>query len=355
MVLLTPGPVYLSDEIRVAQANEMISHRCKEFDELHMWIINNLKKNFNAEEAYVITGSGSLGVETIICNAVNKQETMLCLTNGDFGDRFAKVAGIYAGKVITETLPWNQGWNLERAKPKIDAAHAAGAKVFGMVYNETSTGVTNKAGEICKYAKSKGMLTVIDAVSAWAGIELDMKAMAIDFTTTGSQKAIAAPPGLAMIGVSADGVKKYSSQIPPTYYNNMNTMKKFMEKKQTPYTPAVSLFFGLKAALERMERDGGYSANVKRHAEAAQYAREQAQKLGLKLFAEDGFRSNTVLAIETDKYDLIFKTLRDKYNIHIGGGQGQLKGKVIRPCHIGNFKKQDLDLLFAALREILQQ
>jgi len=186
-ILLAPGPVPVIKEISEAQCNEMITHRSGDFTKLYGDIVPRLKAYLGSEESYVLTGSGALGLETLILNLCGKGERTLCLPNGEFGDHEATTAKVYSDATI-QRLEDGKGWNLERAKPHIDES---GAAALIMVYNETSMGVRNHIREICGYAKSKGMLTIIDGISAWPGTEFNMKEYNVDAFVTGSQKGSA--------------------------------------------------------------------------------------------------------------------------------------------------------------------
>ena len=192
------------------------------------------------------------------------------------------------------------------------------------------------------------MRTIIDGVSAWPATELDIKAMGIDFFSTGSQKAIAAPPGIAMLAVSREGAEfseKRAEPIPSFYMNMKKHRKFFVEKKQTPFTPAVSLYFALKAAFGHLDAEGGPRGCEQRHMKAAQFTQEWAQMNNMGVVAEPGFRSNTITALWTDKAKEIKKQMRERYDIEIATGMGETKEKMIRICHIGNFTQQELELV----------
>lgn len=345
-MLFTPGPVKLTDEIRMAQSQEMISHREQRWNTLHMDLVERFKRYTNAHEAYLVTGSGTLGIEMNILNCVRRDDKMLTLSNGEFGKRFAEICRVYCANVDEHKNEVGKGWNLERAKAIIDDSAAKGASVFGMVYNETSNGTRNHIKDICLYAKKKGMRTIIDGVSAWPATELDMKAMGVDFFSTGSQKAVAAPPGIALIAVSEEGAKFNEARADPipSYYMNMKKYRKFIvEKKQTPYTPAVSLYFALKAAFDHLDKEGGPKGCEARHRKAAEFTHKWADSNGMKVVAEPDFRSNTITALWTERAKDIKKQMREKYDIEIATGMGETKEKMIRICHIGNFTQAELE------------
>jgi len=350
MHMLTPGPVALADPIRLAQSREMIYHRGPEIKALVEGIVAAMKKDFNADHIFLVTGSGTAGLEMGWACLARPTDKALVLTNGTFGDKLAACAKIYCREVQVEKQPLGRGWSLERAKDFIDKS---GAQIFGMVYNETSTGVLNDAKEICNYAKSKGMVTILDAVSAWASAPLDIKEFGVDFTATGSQKAIGAAPGMAIVACT-DGALKRAEGIPArTFYLDMKKYKKDMDTFQTPTTPAVSVLYSMKAAIDYINERGGFDAHRAKHAKAAGKSREFVESIGYKVFAEPGFYSPSITGFVMDDADGFRKRLREKYNLVTARDFGDLKGKFFRICHLGNFDDAHLDYAFAAIKKEL--
>lgn len=351
-ILLAPGPVPVLEEIRNAQTKEMITHRSKEFTALYSDLCTRLKGYFGAEEAYVITGSGALGLEALFANLMFKDQKAICFPNGEFGEHLATTLKVYTtAEVVSEKNAL--GWNLERVKDKIDASNA---QVLAMVYNETGYGVRNHIKEICKYAKSKGMITIIDGISAWPGTEFNMKEFFVDGFVTGSQKGIAAPPGMALIGLSKDAVERFSKrESVPSYYLDLRRHKKRYEKdQQTPNTPAVSLFWALQKAFDVLDRQGGLAACVSRHGDAAAHVRKRLTDMGFKLVAEPGFESNTVTGFVCKDKDEA-KKIKDelaKQDIKIVGCRGVYADNGLRIAHMGNFKMEWLDACLDAVEKI---
>ena len=348
-LLLTPGPVWLHPKIREALSRQIIYHRGPEIQTLLKELTDYIKKGMDCPHALILTGSGTLGIEFAIANICKRNEKMLCLSNGNFGEKLPKYANGYTG-VVEHKLVANYGWSLERAKEKIDESDAA---VFAMVYNETSTGVANCAKDIFSYAKKKGMFTICDAVSAWGGLELDMAEFGIDFAISGSQKALGASPGLAIIGVSEEGMQRSLGNNCPSHYLDMKKHFENMKKYQTPNTPAVSLMYGLKAAFELCEEGGGLSANIERHARTAEKSRKFIKEMDFEVFAEEGFYSNTITAFLMENADPLRDRLYKEKNIVTARDFGEYKGKLFRICHIGNFTEEHLDTAFEAIREAL--
>jgi aspartate aminotransferase-like enzyme len=354
-ILLAPGPVPVLEEISKAQCKEMITHRSGDFTKLYGDIITRLKGYFGAEEAYVITGSGALGLETLILNLCEKDDKVVCFPSGEFGDHQVTTVKVHANAIV-HRFDEGTGINLERVKAHIDAS---GAKVLAMVYNETSVGVRNHIKEICKYAKSKGMLTIIDGISAWPGTEFNMKDYYVDAFVTGSQKGIAAPPGMALIGLSKDAVDRYTKRTNiPSYYCDLRRHKKRYEQdQQTPNTPAITLFWALQKAFDVLDRGGGLPGAVKRHSDAAAHVRKRLSGMGFPIIAEKGFESSTVTGFvckDAEQAKGIKSKLASEYGIKIVGARGKFKDNGLRIAHMGNFRMEDLDACLEAIEDILK-
>ena len=354
MILLAPGPVKVLPEILQAQAKEMITHRSSEFTVLYKDVVERLKNYFQSEEAYILTGSGALGLECLIANLCLPNEKMICFPNGEFGQKFVETAKIYT-TVIEYKLDNGKGWNLERAKKYINESNA---QVLGMVYNETSYGVRNHIQEICAYAKGKGMLVIIDGISAWPGTPFNFKEFAVDGFVTGSQKGIAAPPGLALIGLSKAAVERYSKRdkIPSYYLDLKRHQKQYLKDQQTPNTPAITLLWALQKAFDVLDQKGGVAGAVKRHMEMSEYVGKRVSKLGFGLISEKGFESYTVTGFYADsqeKAKMIKDRLLKEFKIKIVGSRGAYKDTGLRISNMGNTTKEELDTCLEAIEKII--
>jgi len=351
-ILLAPGPVPVLEEISKAQCKEMITHRSGEFSKLYADLVTRLRGYLGAEEAYVLTGSGALGLETLILNLCEKDDKVLCLPNGEFGDHQATTVAVYA-KAIIQRMEDGKGWDLERAKAHIDAS---GARALAIVYNETSVGVRNRVKEICRYAKSKGMLTIVDGMSAWPGTEFNMPEFHADAFVTGSQKGIGAPPGMALIGLSKEAVDIYTkrSYIPSYYCDLRRHKKRYEQDQQTPNTPAISLFWALQKAFDVLDQRGGLGATVKRHADAGAHVRARLTEMGFQIIAEKGFESNTVTGFvckDAEQAKKIKSGLAAE-GIKIVGARGRFKDNGLRMAHMGNFEMKNLDLCLDKIEKL---
>ena len=350
MHLLTPGPVALAEPLRMAQSKEMIYHRGPEIKVLVGGIVEAMKKDFNADHVFLVTGSGTAALEMAYACLTKPTDKSLVLANGTFGDKLGGMSKVYCPNTQIEKLALGKGWNLERAKEIIDNS---GAQIFGMVYNETSTGVLNDAKAICKYAKSKGMITILDAVSAWGAAELDIKEFGVDFTATGSQKALGAAPGISFAAFTEEMMARAESIPARSFYFDMKKYKKDMANSQTPTTPAVSILFSIQAAIEYINGKGGFDAHRKRHQDAAEKSRKFVESIGYKVFAEAGFYSPTITGFILEGADDIRKTLRTDYKLVTARDFGELQGKFFRICHIGNFDDAHMQYGYDCIRKVL--
>ncbi len=350
-LLMIPGPVYLDQRIINAMSRQMIHHRGEEFSELMRYCVDVLRKIFGTKgDVYIISGSGTSGMEAAIASfsGINK---ILCIENGKFGNRFFEIAKKYA-KVEHMKFEWGTSIDLE----KIKEAFENGCDAVAFVHNETSTGILNPASEICKIARKFDALVIMDAITSAGGDEVQMDKWGVDVAIVGSQKCIGAPPGLAAVAVNDRAWEFYNDKTP--YYLDLKLYKKKMEVYQTPYTPALPLFFALKEALRIIEEEG-LENRIKRHRIFSKAVREWAKAAGLKLFPklnEFSKYSNTVTAINipngiTDKE--LRETLKKEYGIIIAGGQSILKGKIFRIGTMGNIKKYHVISTLTAIESVL--
>ncbi len=358
--MLTPGPVPVLDRIAKAQTQGMITHRSKDFTRLYGGLVERARGYFNCHEAFVLTGSGATGLEALVVNLVPVGAKSLVLTNGEFGDNMAKTFMVF-GKPVVARLEDGQGWNLERSKEKIDAYTAGSdpAIALGILHNETSMGVRNDVAKICAYAKSKGMITIVDGISAWPGTPMNMIDDNIDGYVVASQKGPGAPPGLAMIGLSETAVSIYRSRTDvPSYTLDLKRHgTRFDKDKQTPNTPAIATMYALVEAFNVIDELGGLEASVRRHEEGAKYTRERLTELLLPLISEAGFESNTVtgfVASSAEKAKAIKEGLA-REGIQIVGSRGKFEKTGLRVAHMANFTREELVMCFDTMARILTE
>lgn len=355
-LLMLPGPTNVPEDIRREESKPMINHRGKAFQELYDRIQNGLKYVFQTEKTvYVLTASGTGAVECAISNLVKRGDKVLVPTNGEFGIRLADMFQIYGAEVVRIPSEWGD-W----ADPQIveDALiKNSDCAILAFVYNETSTGVRNPAKQLVEIGKKHGALVLCDSISNLGGDEMYTDKWGVDIAVSGSQKCLACPPGLSFITLNEKAWGKVEDSKPHNnYYWDLEKMKKFHERRETPFTPAVSLFYALNQALNIIVNEG-IERRVIRHQICSKALREGAKAIGFKLFAKkEDYASATVNAfnLPLNISDREIKDyLLDKYGIAVSGGIGPTKGQIIRIGTMGTVDKTQVTATLRALEEYL--
>ncbi|QGU93854.1 aminotransferase class V-fold PLP-dependent enzyme [Clostridium bovifaecis] len=353
-LLMTPGPTNVPERVLKKMSEPMIHHRTKEYGKLFGDMSERLKDVFQTKNPVLtFPAAGTGGLEASIVNMFSKGDKVLAVSIGVFGDRFIKIAEIYGLKVDAIEVPWGRGVEVDEIKERLRDDH----KALILTHNETSTAATNPIEEIGRFMKDKKQLFIVDGVSSVGGLEVKMDEWNIDVLITASQKALMSPPGLAFIGVSDKGWEALKSSTLPKFYWDFFSARRCLEKSvpENPYTPAVSLILGVNEALKMIEEEGLYNV-YKRHEYLAWKLRYEIEKMGLKIYTNKRFLSNTVTAITFDEDGIasrIKKNMEEEYKIVIAGGQGNLKGKMIRIGHMGCVNQEMIDKTLYALKQCL--
>lgn len=357
MLLMIPGPVPVAPRILRAMSKPIIGHRSKEFGDLYNECRTILQELFGTKnEIYVLSGSGTCAMEAAVGSVIGKKDTLVAIENGKFGERFREI-GVRYGNVKAVKFDWRKGESIEL--DKVENALAEGAKAVTLVHNDTSVGIKNPAKEIGELAKKYGALFIMDGVTTIGGDEVLVDKWNIDLAVVGSQKCIGAPPGLSAISVSK---KAWDSMVEnPPYYMDLKAYRKSASKEtaQTPYTPALPLFFALLEAL-RIVKEEGLEARIKRHARYAEAIRAAAGAMDIEMFPrlnEYSRYSNTVTAmkIPTGIDDKKLRGGMKELGVQISGGQGPLEGRIFRIGSMGNISKLDILSTIQALEIVLHK
>lgn len=342
MRLFIPGPTPVPPQVAEAMARPLIGHRTQEFADLYRRLEEKLRKVFGTQnEVYVLTCSGTGGMEAAVANVVNPGDRVLALVTGKFGERFAELAKIYGAAVDALEFGWGNPVDVALVEARLKSQKY---KAVLATHNETSTTVVNDIRAIGELTRRYGALLLVDAVSSLGGIEIEADAWGVDILVTASQKALMVPPGLAMVSVSPRAWEAINEGRAPRYYLSLPAAKKSLTKFNTPYTPAVSLFAGLDVALD-MILDEGLENVYARHRIFAQATRAAVRALGLKLLAPDACASPVVTGVwapEGMNADDLRRLLLKEYGVLLAGGQAQLKGRIFRISHMGYIDAVDL-------------
>ena len=355
--LRLPGPTPVPPDVVEAMSKEMIDHRGAEFAEMLRRITANLQRAFLTQnDVFVFTSSGTGAMEAAIVNTLSPGERILAISVGNFGDRFTRIAKAYGADVNVLKFPDGEAVDPERVRGALKDDPAVSTVL--VTHNETSTGITNELEVIAGIVKGEfDKLILVDAISSLGSINLPVDAWDLDVVLAGSQKGWKCPPGLAMISFSARAWKASETATMPKFYFSLAEAKKSFGLGQTPWTPAISLMYGLDHSLQQMLAQGDMESVYAFHQQIAQYTRDGLKALGLELVAtEEKYASNTVTAAylpEGIKDQDLLDMLRDDYDIIAAEGRGLLAGRVFRIGHMGYVSTDDIDEVFAALKEAL--
>tara|TARA_B100001750_G_scaffold201167_1_gene175767 strand:- start:26 stop:1135 length:1110 start_codon:yes stop_codon:yes gene_type:complete len=355
--LRLPGPTPVPDDVVEAMSYPMIDHRGQQFKEMLFRITESMKSAFETNnDVFLLTSSGTGAMEAAVVNTLSPGDKVLAISIGNFGDRFSKIAKAY-GADVTD-LKFDEG--LAAQPQDIRAALQADPDIKAVLvtHNETSTGITNDLESIAEIVKGEfDKLFLVDAVSSLGSVRVATDAWGLDVVVSASQKGWMCPPGLGMIAVSPRAWEEAKTSRMPKFYFDLAEAKSSLEKGQTPWTPTISVLYGMDHALQLMLDKGDMKAVYEFHSRIAQYTRDGLVNLGLKLVAQDEkFASNTVTAAWlpdgiTD--EALLSMLRDEYDIIAAEGRGVLAGKVFRIGHMGYVTTEDIDGVLEALKDAL--
>jgi aspartate aminotransferase-like enzyme len=355
MNLRTPGPTPLPPDVREALGHEMVDHRGADFAAVFDEVTANLRHLYRTRnDVLIFTGSGTGGLEAAIANLFSPGEQVLVISIGFFGDRFDQIARAFG--LETVKLGFEMG---EAADPAVVARaldeHPDVTSVL-VTHNETSTGTTNDLRAIARVVKAAGKLLVVDGISSIGSIPLETDDWDCDVVISGSQKSWMISPGLAFISVGPRAWEAHARSRMPRFYWDFSHARQWAEKSTTPWTPAVSLFFGLQVALRLMQQEG-LEAVLARHARLGAFVRGELKSMGLRLLVKEEARaSDTVTAFwlpEGVEAAPLQRRLREEHGVNLAGGQGVLSGKVLRIGHLGYVHEQELAEALGALRAVL--
>ena len=352
--LRIPGPTPCPPEVLQAMSWQMINHRGPQFAGYLKEVTEGLKTIFQTKnDVFILSCSGTGGLESAVVNTLSPGDKVLGVSIGVFGDRFATIAKTYGAEVVSLKFEWGTAADPDKVADALKAN--PDVKAVLVTHNETSTGVTNDLAAIARVVKSAGKLLLVDAVSSMGSINLPVDEWGLDVCVTGSQKGWMVPPGLAMVSISPEAWKACEAAKMPRFYFDFLKAKKYGEKGQTPWTPCMSVVFGMTVAIKMMLEEG-HANIVKRHERIADMTRRNVKALGLELFADEKYASNTVTSIRAPKGldgKLINKIMREDHDIILGGGQQELEGKIFHIGHLGWVDEKDIEAVFAALKVAL--
>ncbi|MGB6837621.1 MAG: alanine--glyoxylate aminotransferase family protein [Dehalococcoidia bacterium] len=354
--LRIPGPTPCPPDVLEACSRQMINHRGPEFAEMIARQTSKLQKLCSTKhDFYIMTASGTGVMEAAIVNTLSPGDKVLNVSVGVFGDRFGQIAEAYGAKVTSLKAEWGKGADPEEVARAVQADREL--KAVLITHNETSTGVTNKLGEIAKAIRRvrPDILILVDAISSLGAVPLPIDEWDLDVVVTGSQKGWMVPPALGFVVFGPRAWQAYEKATMPRFYFDVGKAKDYLQRGQTPWTPAVSVFFGLEPALDKLEAEGIENIFA-RHHRVAEVARQGVKSLGLEMFSDESVASDTISAVKVpggvDGVKLV-KVMREEHGVVLAGGQTTLAGKIFRIGHLGWVFEPEVQAVIDALRVAL--
>jgi len=331
-LIMLPGPTNVPDRVMRAMTKPIINHRGPEFAALLKDIEENLKYAFQTKnDVYVLTSSGTGGVECAIGNIVNPSDKVIVPVFGVFSERMKEKVARRGGKAVEVPIEWEEAPTAEQIEQAVKKEKDA--KAIAVVYNETSTGVTVRdLPKIGKIAKENDLIFMVDAISILGGDQLPIDEWGVDLCVTGSQKCLACPPGLALISVSPKAWEAVEKTAVRPYYFDLEQIREFAAKGATPFTPALPIFYALDEALQLI-REEGLKERFRRHETCAKAFYKAIEAMKLKPYPNEKARSNTVIAINIPTGvdgEEFRKIMKERYKTVIAGGMGKLKASIFR-------------------------
>lgn len=348
MLNFTVGPVMSSDLVCAIGQEQVPYFRTSEFSEL-MLESERLLKNFagaqqNARSLF-ITGSGTASMEAVVMNVFNSQDKVLVVNGGSFGSRFVELCRIHDVPCTSIDLQYGEPLTANH----LISYENQGYTGFLVNKHETSTGVHYDMQVISDFCKRNDLFLVVDAISSFLADPFNMEELDVQVMITGSQKALACPPGISIIVLSPKAVMRINHNKVRSMYFDLSDALRNGERGQTPFTPAVGIIRQIHARLKEIDSNGGVNAEVSRTAALAQDFRNKIVGLPFIFFTNCMSNAVTPLHPLNASAHQIFLTLKDEYGIWICPNGGELKDRVFRVGHIGNLNAEDNSTLVNAM------
>lgn len=355
---LLPGPVSVPRRIMNAMLKPIIGHRSREFKELYTKLQEGLKyllktKNFIA----VLSASGTAAVEFAVANTISNGDKVLLIDTGFFsGIRASKTVEAYGGIPIHLKAPLGYAPTYDDVMKTLDKHRDL--KAILVVYSETSTGVLVKdLKDICIEASRRGLITIVDAVSAAGGVELMVDDWCIDLCASASQKCLAAPPGISFVSVSERVVEEVYKCKPKSLYLSLREYLEYSSSSEVPFTPSIPLFYALSEALDMLIEEG-LENRIARHRILSKAFYNSLEVLGFKPLPRLEYRSPTIVAVEPPEnipVDKVVSMLRDRYGILVARGMGELRDRIIRIGCMGMISSMEVLYTLQSIENTLME
>jgi serine---pyruvate transaminase len=356
--LMTAGPTPLPPRVSQVMAEPILYHRAPAFIEVYERALARLPQVFQTQNAVLgFAASGTGAMESAVANLVRPGEPAVVASAGKFGERWGELCDAYGARTVHLEAPWGEKIDPAALAETLDGLDAPPTAVFA-TQSESSTGVIHDLKALNAIATERGTVLCVDAISGLGAVDLPQDDWGIDVVVSGSQKALMTPPGLAFTSAS-DRARALAAESPtPRYYFDWARTADGQAEQpaNSPFTPAVTLWRALDVALEMIFEEG-LPRVFERHALLARAARAGIEAIGLERFGPDDENANVLTAAnlpEAIDGAAVPKQMRDRYGVTVAGGQGQLKGKIVRIAHCGYYGAFDIVVALTALEMALR-
>lgn len=356
-ILLIPGPTPIPSAVARAMSTEMFNHRGPRFEALLAEVTVSLKRLFQTEgRLFILTASGTGAMEAALVNFLSPGQKIISLVNGAFSERLAQIGDAFGMTVIRLESEWGRPLDYRALEKMLREDTAGEIKAVTVVHNESSTGMMNDVEEISRLRGAHPALLIVDTISSMGAVDFPVDRWRVDVCFTGSQKALMLPPGLAVISAGERAWQAAGRAKASKYYFSLQKAQEYLDRGQTPFTPAVSQVVALKEGL-KLYFAGGREQCFARHRRMAGAARAAMRALGLELLVEDRHASMTVTAVRRPEgidVPALCSLMRERFGVVIAAGQGRLSGKIFRLGHLGAVTEMELLAGIAALEMALK-
>ena len=355
--LMIPGPTPVPESVMLEIAKHPIGHRSSEFSSILKEVYENLKYVFQTKnDVFMFTSSGTGAMCATLENLVNEGDKVLCLSLGNFGNRWAKIAESRGADVEKIEVEAGQVIDPEVLKKRLAEDTNKEIKIVTLTHSETSTGAANDVKTLCSIIREHGAISVVDGVTSVCAMPVKPDEWGIDVLVSGSQKGFMIPPGLAFLVANERAWKVYEQCKHPSFYFDWAAHKKAVEGDTTPFTPAVNLIVGLNAALKMIKEEGIENMNA-RHKRHCMALRNALRAINLELLVKDDNDAShsitSILPPEGISVPDIRSTMKNDFDIVVANGQAKLKDKIFRMGTLGFVCDRDLIAAIGALEATL--
>ena len=352
--LFIPGPIQVSPKTLQAMATPMVGHRSKDFVALYQSIQPDLQALFYTKDPVYLSTSSSWGMMEGAIRNLTAKKVLNCM-NGAFSDKWYNVSQRCGKEAGALKFDWGKPVDPEALRKELATGQYDAVTI---IHNETSTGTMSDIAALAKVLREfPDVISIVDCVSSFSAVPIKKDELGIDVLITGTQKALALPPGLSLCTVSKRALQR-AEQVPGRgYYFDFLEFQANHEKGMTPSTPAISLIYALRSKLDEIKAEG-FEKRYARHAKLNSMVHAWAAKNGFELFPQKGFESKSLTCVANNRnidVPALNAALKERYNCVIDGGYGKIKGKTFRISNMGDETEETIGTLLANMDTILAE